>query len=277
MSTKEVDIGEISRYLGGFAVLISALVYIGVVSATDIVYTYGFEYIAKFLYYLGFLGLIIAILSYIVKEEKTAKICFGGSIFITALSLFLVDTGALAYDVTMYYGAVVLYLVLGLILIYLFMSEEKLEETIKYGMEFLVGVLYLIALILWVNASGADLTTTNLLSYNYFIPQTLLLGGVFGFFFAILLIIDSIIKLAWKEAPEAIVKVIKMLLVFSWLLGYLYEALVRPISTFGGGAILASGIANIFATFYLITQPTSIFFAILVILFIYHVITEYAI
>lgn len=279
MSAKEeVSIRDISRYLGGFAVLISAFIYIGIVAATTIIYTYGFEYIAKILYYLGFIGLIIAILAYIVKDEKTAKIFYGGSLFLVALSLLLVDTSAFPYDTGMYYGATIMFLLLGIILTYVFMNEEKFEESMKNLMEPVIGIIYIVGIVLWVEALGVDLSLTNLMLCNYFIPQTLLLGGAFGVLFGIVLLIDGIVKFAWKEAPESVSKILKLLLVFLWLLGYIFEAMIRPALVLGGSFGIAPpipGIAGVFVSFYVLVY--TIFFAILLVLFVYHIIVEYAV
>lgn len=281
MLKEEVKMGDISRYLGGFAVLISALAYIGIVRATDIIYDYGFQYIAKALYYLGFLGLILAIITYIIKEEKMAKVLFGGSIFITALSLLLVDAAKTTLDTGMYYGAAAIYLLLGIILTYFFMGEEKLTDATKRIFEFIIGLFYLVAILLWVKALKLETTTGNLLFYNYLIPQTLLLGGVFGLFFAILLIIDALVGFIWKESAQ-IGRALKLLMVFTWILGFIWEVLLRAfmLTTMPPGAEI--GFLDIISAFNMPFLPlmglgiTVFFNSILLIFLVYHIITEYA-
>ncbi|MCR8463118.1 MAG: hypothetical protein QXH55_02915 [Candidatus Korarchaeota archaeon] len=281
MSKEKVGIKDISRYLGGFAALIAALAYISVARATDLVYGYD---IAKILYYLGFIGLILAIITYTIKEEKTAKILFGGSIFITALSLLLVDAAKFNLDTSMYFGAAALYLLLGIILVYYFISEEKLAEAAKKTFEFIIGIFYLIAIFLWVKALKFEASVGNLLFYNYLIPQTLLLGGVFGLFLAILLILDAIIGFIKKEGSQTKLvaqtgRAIKLLLVFTWILGFVWETLLRTYTS----TIIAPGsisLLDVLTAFnYLILQaiigPT-LFFSVLLIFLVYHVVTEYA-
>lgn len=275
---KQIDINTILRYLGSFALLIAIFPYSSLVVGAWIVNSVGIEKVTTALYIMGFIGFVLAILSYIIGNEKQSKIFFAGSILITSISLLVIDFGNLPNNIKgIYIGTVFMYLILGIIMLFLFMKEEALDENIKNFTWMGIGLIYLIATIMqtaFMEGGFDEIGFSDILMYNYFIPQTIIMGGIFGFFVAIIILIKPIMKMV--NISEDAMKTLSLLLVFSVALGMLYETYGRLIILYNLATTPPVGVFGILYTFGSILTMGQVFYAILITALILHIIQEYA-
>jgi len=269
---RELDINSMLRYLGGFAVLIAAFWYSAVVIGAQVILSAGIEKVTKSLYLVGFVGFVLAILAYTVGNEKQAKILYAASIVITSLSLLVVDLDKVG-ESGLYIVAVLMYMILGIMLLFIFLKEEILPENTRDIIWIGVGAIYLIAIIMQsaFSVGGFEyLSPSDLLIYNYFIPQTLILGGILGIIVAILILLKPILKMV--NISEDMRKIVDMALIFSIILGFLYEVYTRwTIYVMGA----PGGIFGVLYSFYSIMILGQIFYAILVAALILHIMQKY--
>lgn len=285
--SKEIEFGEIVKYIAGFAVLISLFVYLGIVSSTTILVGANND-VAMFIYYIGFFALILSVMGYITGDMELAKQLFSISIIITAISMFLYSPKT---DTGYYYGSAVLFLLFGLILYMYFTKYEKGEDVfMKNIFVFLMAVIYLLSVILmglFLGMSTDDLTTYKFWIMGDVYPQSLLLGGSFSAIFAILLLIYAILELiATSEFIEKLKNLIGTLLPFTWILGFFYSMYIKVLLvigttafgfTGGTGTTLPENLIGVFMGFFMVTNLLSVLYSILMLFLLIHVLSNYAV
>jgi len=274
----QMDINAILKYLGSFALLIAIFPYSVLTIGAAIIDSAAIKIVTKLLYLLGFLGFVLAILSYIIGNEKQTKIFFAGSILITSISLLAVDFDKIS-DTGTYIGMVLMYLILGVIMLFLFMKEETFDENLKNYIWMGIGIIYLIAIIMQAvyEVGGFDnITFDAILTYNFIIPQTIVMGGIFGFFVALIILIKPIMKMI--NLSEDIMKIIDLLLIFSIALGILFEIYGRLVPLYTATLVVAppTGIFGILFLFGNILIMGQLFYALLTAALILHIIQKYA-
>jgi len=283
MSAQEFDMNTLFRYLGGFAILLGMLPYIGSLTMSLFVNTVGSA--AKALYYLGIILFIIAVLSYILKDELAAKLTFSISIIITALGILIAGKEVVTNE-GYYYGSAVLFLVFGVVLFIYFYRYENAEKTLKSMFIILMGILYTLTIILYgkfIDYEFKEIFSYLMINIGDYAPQSLILGGAFGLIFGLLLLIYGIFDfmVEQSEVITRIKRIVWLLLIYTWILGFLFAVYIRPLAmlefTFGGITIGTS--ESWFAVAYMyviVVNIISIFYGILSVALFIHIISEYA-
>ncbi len=286
---------DIFRYLGGFAVLLVILPFAAVATGAQLaLVVYALDdvvVLSKLLYYIGLIALIISIIAYIVKDVKTTKFGFSFSLIFSSIGIMILDYDMIATDEmkAYYILATLMFLLMGVIMFYMFYKEDALAERTMNMFWLLTWIFYILAILFqaaYVQGDISDVRGSHLMESNVFLPQTMLLGGAMGIYFAILFVVKYLLKMQ-KFGRENIYKIIDLLLVFTWLLGLTYCVFVTLPQLYINGYV-PSGVLGVLSNYILaivmiqvtlmaVSVSPTIFYAILLIMLILHVIYEYAI
>ena len=273
-----INVSDILRQLGSLAILLVVLPYSVMTIGAQAISMAGIAFISVFIYLLGFLGLMLAVLSYMAGDMEKAKILFSGSIVITSISLLALNFGNISNS-GYYIGASILYMIMGAMMFYLFKNENTMDQKMKDNLWMGIGLMYLLANILqaaYIFGGLGNMSFDDILLANYFIPQTLILGGVFGFFVALLMLFKPVTRTINNSEDNE--RIVNLLLLFFLIAGFLYEVYIRFMSSFTYATQNPpSGIFSVLLDFGFILLLGQIFFSILIAALLLHVVHEYTI